>query len=318
MQAGRISPSTPLPVSAHAAAQSPTKLGLRPGDTIRVDDAIRGVVTRSANDAAVVIAEALGGSESNFAVLMTRKARALGMTRTHYDNASGLPDPGQVTTAHDLALLGMAIQKRFPTYYRCFSTRSFVYRGRDIANHNHLLGNVDGVDGIKTGYTNASGFNLLTSVKRDNRQLVAVVMGGRSAGSRDAVMRRLIDLYMPRAYAGNATDRSAPAAADGDSDRDASSVAMAPTNLPTARPAVVAEAPKPRMAAPVAVAPVRPQTADDDDQAPVPQARPQLVPTARPAIASTAQSGPTLRWVQGQPRVEHRPCHATRARQWRQ
>jgi D-alanyl-D-alanine carboxypeptidase len=308
LQAGRISLSTPLPVSAHAAAQSPTKLGLRPGDTIRVDDAIRGVVTRSANDAAVVIAEALGGSESNFAVLMTRKARTLGMTRTHYDNASGLPDPGQVTTAHDLAILGMAIQKRFPTYYRFFSTRSFVYRGRDIATHNHLLGNVDGVDGIKTGYTNASGFNLLTSVKRDNRQLVAVVMGGRSAGSRDAVMRRLIDSYMPRAYAGNATDRSAPAVADGDSDRDASSVAMAPTKLPTARPAVVAEAPKPRMAAPVAVAPVRPQTAEDDDQAPVPQARPQLVPTARPAIASTAQSGPTLRWVQGPAPVNTAPA----------
>jgi D-alanyl-D-alanine carboxypeptidase len=295
LQAGRISLSTPLPVSAHAAAQSPTKLGLRAGDTIRVDDAIKGVVTRSANDAAVVIAEALGGSESNFCVIMTRKAHALGMTRTRYVNASGLPDQEQITTAHDLAILGMAIQKRFPKYYRFFSTRSFVYRGHGIASHNHLLGSVEGVDGIKTGYTRSSGFNLLTSVRRDNRQLIAVVMGGRSAPSRDVVMRHLIDDYLPRAYTGNATETSAPAVAQADDDSGASSVAMAPRRLPAVRPAVIAEAPKPRVAAPVALVAVRPPQAN---VAPAPEPRPQITP-ARPAIASTAQAGPVLRWMQG-------------------
>ncbi|WP_284309855.1 D-alanyl-D-alanine carboxypeptidase family protein, partial [Labrys miyagiensis] len=288
LQAGRLTMATPLPVSAHAASQSPTKLGLRAGQTIRVDDAIKGIVTRSANDAAVVVAEALGGSEGNFAQIMTRKARALGMIRTQYVNASGLPDDRQITTAHDIAILGMAIQKRFPAYYRFFATKSFVFRGREIGSHNHLLGSVDGVDGIKTGYTTASGFNILTNVRRDNRQLIAVVMGGRSAGSRDVVVRRLIDAYMPSAYAG-AADRSVPQAqiaqAD-DEDAGASSVAMAPQRLPTVRPAVVAEAPKTRLAAPVA-APLPPQTVGDDqvdaEAAPAQQPRPQVVP-AKPAI----------------------------------
>lgn len=295
LQAGRISLSTPLPVSAHAAAQSPTKLGLRPGETITVEDAIKGVVTRSANDAAVVIAEALGGTEENFSAIMTRKARALGMTRTRYVNASGLPDAAQISTAHDLAILGMAIQKRFPKYYRYFSTRSFAFRGHVIGSHNHLLGSVVGVDGIKTGYTRASGFNLLTSVKRDNRQLVAVVMGGHSAPSRDVVMRHLIDTYMSRAYAGNAVDRSAPAVAQADDDTG-SSVAMAPRSLPTVRPAVIAEAPKPRVAAPVALVAVRPPA--DIPPEPAPEAPAQFTP-AKPAIASTVQSGPVMRWVQG-------------------
>src|SRR6185436_19992711 len=192
LQAGHIKLDSELPVSAHAAAQAPTKLGLRPGSTLRVDDAIKGIVTRSANDAAVVVAEAIRGSESNFAVLMTRKARSLGMNRTSYQNASGLPDPGQITTARDLATLGMAIQTRFPNYYRFFSTRSFVYRGQGIANHNRLLGSVEGVDGIKTGYTRSSGFNLVSSMRRGNRHLVGVVLGGRSGGSRDATMRSLL------------------------------------------------------------------------------------------------------------------------------
>ncbi|WP_448147872.1 SPOR domain-containing protein [Labrys miyagiensis] len=311
LQAGRITMATPLPVSAHAASQSPTKLGLRAGQTIRVDDAIRGIVTRSANDAAVVVAEALGGSESNFASIMTRKARALGMARTRYVNASGLPDNDQITTAHDIAILGMAIQKRFPQYYRFFATKSFVFRGREIGSHNHLLGSVDGVDGIKTGYTNASGFNILTNVRRNNRQLIAVVMGGRSAASRDVVVRRLIDAYMPTAYAG-AADRAAPqpqiAQAD-DADAGASSVAMAPARLPTVRPAVVAEAPKTRLAAPVA-APAPQQDVEDDqaDAAPaVPQARPDVVP-AKPAIAATAPSGPAMRWVQGAQPVTTTPA----------
>src|SRR3954454_10153091 len=177
-----------MPVSQHASEQSPTKLGLRPGQSIRVEDAIKGLVTRSANDAAVVIAEAIGGDEDDFAKLMTRKAHALGMSRTTYVNASGLPADEQITTARDQAILGRAIQDRFPRYYHYFSTVVFNYRGQSIRNHNHLLGSVEGIDGIKTGYTRASGFNIVTSLRRGNRHLVGVVLGGRSGGSRDAIM----------------------------------------------------------------------------------------------------------------------------------
>ena len=149
-------------------------------------------MTRSANDASVVIAEAIAGDEDEFAKLMTRKARALGMSRTIYRNANGLPNDEQVTTARDQATLGRAIQDRFPRYYRYFATNAFTYRGQSIRNHNHLLGSVEGVDGIKTGYTRASGFNLVTSMRRGNRHLVGVVLGGRSGGSRDATMRNLL------------------------------------------------------------------------------------------------------------------------------
>ena len=165
-------------MSDHASQQAPSKLGLRPGQTLSVEDAIRALVTKSANDAAVVVAEAIGGDEETFARMMTRKARALGMARTVYDNASGLPDEDQLTTARDQATLGRAIQDRFPRYYRYFATPSFAYRGRAMRNHNKLLGRVEGVDGIKTGYTRASGFNLVSSVRRGNRHVVAVVIGG--------------------------------------------------------------------------------------------------------------------------------------------
>jgi D-alanyl-D-alanine carboxypeptidase len=216
LDAGRIKLDSPLQVSAHAADQSPTKLGLRAGQTIQVEDAIKGVVTRSANDAAVVIAENLGGDESTFAKLMTRKAQALGMSHTVYRNASGLPDDDQVTTARDQALLGRAIQERFPRYYRFFSTRSFTFRGETIGNHNHLLGSVEGVDGIKTGYIRASGFNLITSLHRDNRYLVAVVMGGSSAGSRDSRMRQLISDHIAEA----SSKRTASIFAEADARRE--------------------------------------------------------------------------------------------------
>ncbi len=192
LESGKMKLDTEMPVSQHAAEQDPTKLNLRPGQTIRVEDAIKGLVTRSANDAAVVIAEAIGGDEDDFAQMMTRKARSLGMSKTVYRNASGLPNDEQVTTARDQATLGRAIQERFPRYYRYFATASFNWRGQSIRNHNHLLGNVEGVDGIKTGYTRASGFNLVTSMRRGNRHLIGVVLGGRSGGSRDAIMRNLL------------------------------------------------------------------------------------------------------------------------------
>ena len=206
LEAGKLKLDSQLNVSKEAAGQSPTKLGLKPGSTLRAEDAIKGIVTRSANDAAVVIADAIAGNEDDFAKLMTRKAQALGMTRTVYKNASGLPNDEQVTTARDQAMLSRAIQERFPRYYKYFSTRSFTFRGETISNHNHLLGRVEGVDGIKTGYTEASGFNLATSVHRGNRYLVAVVLGGGSAGSRDARMRELINDKISHA----ATKRTAP------------------------------------------------------------------------------------------------------------
>ena len=206
LEAGKIKLDTQLEVSAHAAAQAPSKLGLRPGQTISVEDAIKALVTKSANDIAVVIAEALAGSEDEFARQMTRKARALRMTKTVYKNASGLPDDDQVTTARDQALLGIAIQERFPRYYQYFSTRKFTFRGRNIGNHNRLLGRVEGVDGIKTGYTRASGFNLVTSVRRGGRHIVATVLGGKTAGQRDARMRELIEARIVEA----STKKTAP------------------------------------------------------------------------------------------------------------
>jgi D-alanyl-D-alanine carboxypeptidase len=193
LETGTMKLDSQLKVSEHASEQAPTKLGLKPGETIAVEDAIKAIVTKSANDVAVVVAENLSGDEDHFAKLMTRKARTLGMTRTTYVNASGLPDDDQVTTARDQALLGRLIQRRFPQYYKYFSTESFVYRGEVMRNHDNLLGSIEGVDGIKTGFTRASGFNLVTSVHRDGHYIVAVVMGGHSSFERDAHMRELID-----------------------------------------------------------------------------------------------------------------------------
>ncbi len=217
LESGKLKLDSQLGVSEEASGQMPTKLGLKPGSTIQVEDAIKGIVTRSANDASVVVAEAIAGDEDNFARLMTRKALALGMSRTVYRNASGLPDDDQVTTARDQATLGRAIQERFPKYYKYFSIRSFTFRGQSIGNHNHLLGRVDGVDGIKTGYISASGFNLVTSVHRGNRYVVAVVMGGGSAGSRDARMRELISDKIAQA----STKRTAPMVAEAGETPDA-------------------------------------------------------------------------------------------------
>ena len=205
-----ISLDTQLRVSENAASQAPTRLGLTPGRTVAVEDAIKAMVTKSANDAAVAVAEKLSGDESEFAKLMTDKAHALGMSHTTYVNASGLPNDNQITTARDQALLGRIVQERFPKYYKYFGTKEFVYRGIAMRNHNHLLGVVGGVDGIKTGYTRASGFNLVTSVHRDGRCIVAVVLGGHTASDRDARMRELIDAHIREA----SLRRAAPAIAE--------------------------------------------------------------------------------------------------------
>jgi D-alanyl-D-alanine carboxypeptidase len=254
LDAGKIKLDSEMPVSKHASEQDPTKLGLMPGQTIRVEDAIKGLVTRSANDAAVVIAEALAGNEDDFAESMTRKAHMLGMSKTVYRNASGLPDDEQVTSARDQATLGRAIQDRFPRYYRYFSTAEFTFRGHSIANHNHLLGSVEGVDGIKTGYTRASGFNLVTSMRRGNRHLVGVVMGGRSGGSRDAIMRNLLAENLEKA----STRRTVAAITErGPSNTN---VDVATAEMPAASPAAPSTAP-PVQSAPVSIAPAPPRPA---------------------------------------------------------
>jgi D-alanyl-D-alanine carboxypeptidase len=199
LQSGRISKSTKVPFSKHAAAKPPTKLGVRAGGSVTVETVIYSLVTKSANDAAAAMGELLGGSEANFAKLMTAKARSLGMSSTTFRNASGLPDNGQKTTARDMATLGIALREHFPNYYDYFSTRSYKFGKSTLTNHNRLLGRVKGVDGIKTGYIRASGFNLVSSVKTGGRSIVAVVMGGRTGASRDAHMRELIQKYLPRA-----------------------------------------------------------------------------------------------------------------------
>jgi D-alanyl-D-alanine carboxypeptidase len=228
LEAGRISLDSGVPVSAHAASEPPSKLGVRPGGSITVDQAIRALVTRSANDMATALGEYVGGSEDRFAQMMTSKARALGMTRTTYRNANGLPNTAQMTTARDQARLGMALRQHFPQYYGYFSIRSFNFGRQVIGNHNRLVGTVKGVDGIKTGYTRAAGSNLATSAQLEGRSIVAVVLGSRSSAARDATMRKLVGQYLPQA------SRSG----DG---------------------ALVAQAPGPRASVPAPSAPLSPQ-----------------------------------------------------------
>lgn len=193
MERGEVRPGEALPVSRFASLQAPSKLGLRRGQTIRVEDAIRALVVKSANDVAVVVAERLAGSESAFAARMTARARELGMADTRFANASGLPNPNQSTTARDMAVLGAALHRDFPQYYNYFGATSMRWGRVTMRSHNRLLGEVDGMDGLKTGYIRASGFNLASSVERDGRRIVAVVMGGESSAVRDREMRYLIE-----------------------------------------------------------------------------------------------------------------------------
>lgn len=221
IEAGRLGLGQYLPVSENASYQSPSKLGLRAGQHIRVEDAILGIVTESANDAAVVLGEALGGSEEGFGEMMTRQAHALGMKQTVFHNPSGLPDPEQVTTAHDMAILGAALIQHYPRFYPYFSHDSFTYAGIYHHNHNHLMDRYDGMDGIKTGYIRASGFNLVASAKHGNTRLIGVVFGGRSAVARDNHMAQLLDQSFDIAQAENRANRISPANGEGDgSDTD--------------------------------------------------------------------------------------------------
>ncbi len=193
LEAGRLRLDSKLSVSAHAAAQAPSKLALDPGERISVQDAVMALVIKSANDVAVVVAEAIGGTEAGFGQLMTRKARALGMRNTTYRNASGLPDPSQVSTVRDQATLARALINNHGRYYRYFSSRQFVYDGQTINTHNRLMLRYAGADGIKTGYIHASGFNLVSSAKRGDNRIIGVVFGGTTGASRDKHMGDLLD-----------------------------------------------------------------------------------------------------------------------------
>ncbi len=193
LQSGQLSLSDTMVISPQASAMAPTKLGLRPGDTITVDEAIRAVAVKSANDMAVALAEKIAGSESRFATLMTLRARELGMSNTRFVNASGLPDTRQITTARDIAILARSVMRDFPQYYSYFSQRQFAFRGEVMNNHNHLLDSMPGVDGLKTGYTNASGFNLAASAVRNGRRLITVVLGGSSTAARDENVQELLN-----------------------------------------------------------------------------------------------------------------------------
>ncbi|WP_229359010.1 D-alanyl-D-alanine carboxypeptidase family protein [Halomonas salipaludis] len=199
VEEGRMSLDQPLPVSSYAASMQPSKLGVKAGDTITLREAIPALIIRSANDVAVVVAEALGGSVDHFGEMMTAKARSLGMPNTYFRNPSGLPDPLQTSTARDLATLSVRLMNDFPDYYHYFANSSFTYRGETINGHNRLLRNYPGADGLKTGFIRASGFNVATSAVRDGRRIVAVVMGGFTAQSRDDHMITLLDRGFMRA-----------------------------------------------------------------------------------------------------------------------
>lgn len=259
IEAGRLSFSTPLTVSERAAAASPSKLGLEAGSRIAMRDAIKALIVKSANDMAVVIAEKIGGSEEGFAKLMTKRARQIGMRDTTFRNASGLPDPGQLTTARDMLTLAMRLQDDFPQHYRLFSLRTFSHGGKTYRSHNALLGRFAGVDGIKTGYTRASGFNLVSSYRGGGKHVIGAVFGGVSAGLRDAHMRMLLVRAIEKA----STERTRKAGPQ--------LVAEAkPAKRPAPKPVVKPEPPAAPKAAVTATADARPDT-PADAAAPMPR-----------------------------------------------
>ena len=210
LESGRLKLNQRLPVSTRAAGMTPSKLGVKRGETITVETVILALVTKSANDAAVVVAEYLGGTEAKFARLMTKKARAIGMRRTSFRNASGLPNRRQLSTARDMAVLANRLVQDFPQQYRYFSRQRYTFRGKELKNHNTLLRTYPGTDGIKTGYIRASGFNLAASVTRNGRRLIGVVFGGRSAKSRDRHMAKLLERAFKKVSVATATPPAPP------------------------------------------------------------------------------------------------------------
>lgn len=234
IEQGRLSYDTRIRVSSEAAATAPSRLGLEPGSDIALSDAVKALITKSANDMAVAIAEHIAGSEKKFAALMTQKARHIGMASTTFKNAHGLPDAEQVTTARDMIKLGLRLQDDFPKHYQQFSTREFRFAGETHRNHNTLLFHYDGTDGIKTGYTQSSGFNLVANVRRGQKHVMGVVFGGASAAARNQNMRTLLNIALLK---GSTVKTRQPAVI--------ARVRNAPSPTPAARPQAVAVAEKP-------------------------------------------------------------------------
>ncbi|PYB71210.1 SPOR domain-containing protein [Rhizobium wuzhouense] len=306
LESGRISLNSKVPISKNAAKEPPSKLGVGAGRSITVEQAILALVTRSANDVATALGEYLGGSEQRFGQLMTAKARSLGMTKTTYRNAHGLPNTAQMTTARDQARLGIALRQHFPQYYGYFSTRSFSFGKQTIGNHNRLLGAVRGVDGIKTGYTGAAGYNLATSAQADGRSIVAVILGASSGARRNAQMTALVQRYLPQASSGRSSGDlvakvQTPVAAD--PVQATASLDDGHPNLPQTGPmpdpryAGVAQA-SAYVAAPTgnaataALSGMRPVAPGSSESVPVPQPAPAYMPNsgAMVAPAATTQS----------------------------
>lgn len=289
IEQGRATYATRIRVSQEAASQPPTKLDLDPGETIALIDAMKALITRSANDVAVAIAEHFGGTEARFAGMMTDKARLFGMSRTTFRNASGLPDPGQVTTARDMVRLALRLQDDFPQHYKLFSTRSFTYEGSSYRNHNTLLSRYQGTDGIKTGYTRASGFNLVSSVRRGGRHVVGAIFGGSTAGRRDDAMQFLLSRglnnaspYKTRRSAPVLVAAATPAARPRAMAQPDPQVTVAPSREPP-RPVMVP--PRPRVASGVSDAG---ETWHSVSSLPVPAPAqvPAPVPAVRPQVAA--------------------------------
>lgn len=290
LQVGRLKMSDRVIISDNAAAQAPSKLGLEAGESLSVSDAIRALITKSANDVAVALAEKIGGSERNFVRLMNARARELGMSKTTFQNPSGLPDKNQVTTARDMVTLGMRLQDHFPDYYPLFATRSFGFNRATYRNHNTLLNSFQGIDGIKTGYTRMSGFNLVSSVRRGDRHVVGAVFGGSSAASRNAEMRTLLTRALARASATKTRKpqpmlisklKAPPQVAERPKRAEAPKVAAADAPKPFA-----AAKPQPMAQARVAAAPAQPLPQDQppevtqDQGAPVDVFKVKRVPVA--------------------------------------
>jgi D-alanyl-D-alanine carboxypeptidase len=303
IRAGRLKMDTELTVSAHAAAQDPTKLDLDEGDKITVRDAIRGLVTKSANDAAVVLAERLGGSEDAFAKLMTAKARQLGMQNTTFRNASGLPNSEQITTARDLSILAQRVLNDFPVESAVFQTRYFNYKGNIYRNHNSLLFNYVGAEGMKTGFTQASGFNLIATARRNGKFLIGVVLGGRSARSRDENMRSLLNSSWVRAGAKPAKAPEVIAIAEIAPPKPAPAPVVKPAAAPEKAPAKPVPAAEIKPAPAPAKAAGKPVPADKQGQV--------MLASTAPAAAAAKPAPP----VHTAPPAQDVPAGASHSRQ---
>jgi len=304
IEAKQVKLDDQFPVSAHAAVQPATDLALQPGQRISVEKAILGLIVHSANDVAVVVAEALGGTESQFAAMMTKKARELGMTSTQYQNASGLPDAGQITDARDVAILARALITRFPRFYPLFATESFTYLGRVYISHNHVVMNYAGADGLKTGYIRASGYNVATSATRDGHRIIAVVLGGRTAYTRDAQMMALLDqgfelvAQAPKTQVAAATLPQPPSLPSAPAVKTAQTIGAPAMLVPPTKPVTVAATQATPVAAPATVTVQVADTMQATD--PVQEVDAEQIasiePTAAPTTSKTKSTPAKGRW----------------------